>query len=91
MAKSYFEELKENKIKQFNNGHLGSIIFAEEPFDAALFSEKELSVLQMVLDKFKDVKAGEISEISHSENAWIKNKDEHNIIDYDEAFSLKNI
>ena len=44
-----------------------------------------------VYNKFKDYTSKEISEASHTENAWIENEKEHKIIDFSYAFSLKTI
>lgn len=36
-----------------------------------------------------DMKRADVVALSHKENGWINNKDHHNIIPYDEAYSLK--
>jgi uncharacterized phage-associated protein len=46
-------------------------------------------VLREVAERFKKDDAKSITEISHAEDAWIKHKAEHSIIDYNLAFGLK--
>ena len=46
--------------------------FVAEP-DMGAFDEKELGVLKDVAERFKDTKAGEISQISHKEKGWVDN------------------
>ena len=79
-----YENLKGLKkdVVDIGNGHFGSMIFSEESFDSSIFTEKEINIIKTVLNRFKGTKAGEMSEISHTENAWIKNKDNYEIIDY---------
>ena len=36
-----------------------------------------------------DMKRADVVDLSHKENGWINNKNHHNIIPYDEAYSLK--
>lgn len=61
----------------------------DRPFNAALFSEIELQVLQEVATKFKGTKTKEIIDISHEEIAWLENEKSKNIISYKTAFELK--
>lgn len=88
-----YENLKglQKEIIPMSNNCVGTKILTEELFDATLFTKDELEVLYQIADKFKMLKAGQISDISHTEEAWLKNKDDKSIIDYDYAFFLKQI
>ena len=57
-------------------------------FQADLFSEKELEILNAVADRFINTSTSEIIEISHNEKAWIENNFERKLIDYDYSFEL---
>jgi putative zinc finger/helix-turn-helix YgiT family protein len=57
-------------------------------FNADLFTEIELRILENVTKRFKDTTTNEIIEISHREKAWQENKDEKKIIDYKYSFEL---
>ncbi len=67
------EQFRQNKKRKFN---------------ADLFSEKELDVLQIIATRFRDTSTNEIIEISHKENAWIQNEKKKQIIDYKYSFDL---
>jgi len=43
-------------------------------FDKSLFSESELEIMQIVLDKFKSKPTEIIENISHKELGWIENE-----------------
>ena len=59
-------------------------------FNADLFNEVELKVLEDITEMFKYKNTKEIVDISHLEPAWIDNKDTRNIISYNKyAFDLK--
>lgn len=66
---------------------------ANREFDSNLFSEDEIKMLKKVSDKFKETTTSEIVDISHTEEAWIKNyKNGKSLIDYNEfAFTLKHL
>jgi DNA-binding transcriptional regulator YiaG/uncharacterized phage-associated protein len=53
-----------------------------------LFTEKEISVLESVVERFRNTSTNEIIEISHKEKAWIENQTERKIIDYLYSFDL---
>lgn len=61
---------------------------SKRTFKAELFTEKELRILENVVERFKDATTNEIIEISHKEKAWLENKDEKKIIDYRYSFDL---
>ncbi len=56
--------------------------------DMEVFDETEVNVLKDVAERFKDTKAGEISQISHKEKGWLDNHGSKRSIDYSYAFDL---
>ena len=60
-------------------------------FNASLFTEQELEVLNTVVNKFKGKKTNDIIEISHKEKAWQENEKDRKIISYKYAFELSQI
>ncbi|WP_446776658.1 hypothetical protein [Macellibacteroides fermentans] len=48
-----------------------------------------LHILEKVLDIFKSTSASQISELSHSEEAWTKYCNTTQMISYNVAFTLK--
>ena len=56
--------------------------------DLDIFDDIEISVLKDVTERFKDTKAGEISQISHKEKGWMDNHEGKKCIDYSYAFDL---
>ena len=57
-------------------------------FKPELFTEKELNVLDAIIERFRNTTTNEIIEISHKEKAWIENEAERKIIDYNYSFEL---
>ncbi len=57
-------------------------------FNIELFNETELKILEFVAESFKDTSTKDIIEISHNEQAWIENKSEKKMIDYNYGFDL---
>lgn len=95
---SIFEYLANNhKIeifyKTFSDGNTGEQFKArkDKPFNAKLFSENELEVLEKVATVFKSTSTNEMIELSHLEEAWKKNKNDKRIISYEYAFELNQI
>jgi len=74
----------------FPDGGLGEQFFPakEKEFNASIFNEKELEVLNDVANRFRDTSTNEIIEISHKEKGWIENKDNKDTINYLYAFDL---
>lgn len=62
-----------------------------KPFNEKLFSEIELEILKAVKEKFKSTSTNKIRDLSHEEEAWIKNKDNRSEISYSYGFNLKNL
>ncbi len=56
-------------------------------YDLNVFDEKEMIVINKVVDFFKGYSAKRISECSHKEDAWLKNKD-NELISYEYADTL---
>lgn len=56
--------------------------------DMDIFEENEIQVLRDVAQRFRNVNAGEISNISHKEKGWMENKSDKGYIDYSYAFEL---
>ncbi len=56
--------------------------------DMNVFDEIEISALEDIAKRFKNTKAGEISQISHKEKAWLDNHESKKAIDYSYSFEL---
>lgn len=78
---------------EFPNGHTGEQFKAKKdrPFNAELFSENELEVLEKVATAFKATSTNEIIELSHLEEAWKKNEKNKSVISYEYAFELNQL
>lgn len=63
----------------------------DRPFNACLFSEEELKVLEKVSTVFKSTDTKEIIELSHLEEAWKRNEKDKSFISYEYAFELNQI
>lgn len=93
---SIFEYLANNDAVEliyttFADGGIGEQ-FKPNPnrkFNASVFTAEELDVLENIGNRFKSVTTNEIIKISHKEKAWIENKDEKKIIDYNYSFDLR--
>ena len=57
--------------------------------DLSKFTEEELQILEKVANRFDKIKVGEISNISHKEDAWKEFVNKRCHIDYNMAFTLK--
>lgn len=77
------------EIIEFPSGNCGTKLCSDLSPDYNSFSAEELNILNIVLNKFKDTPASEISELSHEEEAWKKYYNTNQMIDYKEAFTLK--
>ena len=93
----YFNSIFENLEKRgfiridhlpLNNGDFGEKFFALKKFNANIFQEKELNVLNDIISRFIKTSTKEIIRISHQEEAWIKNYPNKEI-SYSYAFDLK--
>ncbi|MDP3467077.1 MAG: DUF4065 domain-containing protein [Daejeonella sp.] len=95
---SIFENLATNNIidiffTSFPKGYIGEQfkVRKDRPFNASLFSEAELEVLNKVAKVFKSTKTNAMVELSHLEEAWKKNEKDKNAISYEYAFELTQI
>ncbi|MES2381179.1 MAG: type II TA system antitoxin MqsA family protein [Bacteroidota bacterium] len=77
----------------FPQGYTGEQFIArkDRPFNAALFSETELAVLEKVATVFKPIKTNIIIELSHLEEGWKQNEKNKSVISYEYAFELSQI
>lgn len=78
-------------IVEMPNGYIGNKIVSDMQYDRESLTEKQISVLERVHEKFKNDTSSSISDKSHKESAWAENIDAHSLIDYNFAFSLKMI
>ncbi|MEM6800041.1 MAG: type II toxin-antitoxin system antitoxin SocA domain-containing protein [Bacteroidota bacterium] len=79
------EELSES-------GHMGERFLALQKFDQSLFNQEELAHMEEVVNKLGEMKTKELIELSHGEDAWKKNEEERELIDYQAfAFHLNGI
>lgn len=81
-------DLKQS-IVYFDSGKFGQKLESDLSPDISAFAEEELTTLECVANRFQDIKAGEISDISHEEDAWKKYVDTGMLISFNEAFTLK--
>ena len=95
---SIFEYLANNNeiaihTTEFPQGYSGEQFKAkkERPFNAELFTENELAVLEKVATVFKSTSTNDIIELSHLEEAWKKNEQNKSEISYEFAFELNQI
>ena len=76
----------------FDNGNFGELIKSNQQINLESFSEKEIKVLDDVVNKFKGLTTKQVVDISHAELAWQDNKDEKKLISYQKyAFVLQGI
>lgn len=76
-------------IIYYESGKYGQKLESDMSPDMSAFTEEELATLEFVANRFQDTKAGEISDISHEEDAWKKYVDTGMLISFNEAFTLK--
>lgn len=64
----------------------------KKTFDASLFNEQELEILEKVATRFKGASTNDVIEISHLEKAWAENfKNNKSLISYHYGFELHTI
>jgi|688.fasta_scaffold01366_41 putative zinc finger/helix-turn-helix YgiT family protein len=78
---------------EFPNGYTGEQFKArkDRKFNAKLFTESELETLEKVATVFKETSTNDIIELSHLEEAWMKNAKDKSVISYEYAFELNQI
>lgn len=74
---------------EWKGDFLAEIFEAKKDFNASLFLDEELQILENVKEKFKSFSAKKITEYSHQETAWIENQNNKKMIDYKYAYELK--
>lgn len=73
-------------------GEVEQILPADKmKFDASLFSSSEFESIKYIAEKFKDMTATDIAEISHQEPAWKDNIEGKKIIPFTYAFGLETV
>ncbi|PKP21112.1 MAG: DNA-binding protein [Bacteroidetes bacterium HGW-Bacteroidetes-21] len=78
---------------EFSQGYAGEQFKAKKDrtFNAVLFSQTELDVLEKVSTVFKSTSTIDIIELSHLEEAWKKNEKDKSVISYEYAFELNQL
>jgi hypothetical protein len=78
---------------EFQNGYTGEQFKArkDRPFEADLFLENEIEILEKVATVFKSMSTNDIIKFSHLEEAWKKNEKDKSVISYEHAFELNQI
>lgn len=90
---SIYEYLAKNddidiNYSTFADGGIGEQFKPIRSADIELFNKNELSILQRVVERFKNTSTNQIIEISHKERAWLDNISEKKLIDYKYSFDL---
>lgn len=77
----------------FPQGYTGEQFKArkDRPFNANLFSDTELEVLEKVSTVFKPTSTSDMIALSHLEEAWKRNEKDKGVISYEYAFELNQI
>ena len=57
--------------------------------DTAFLTDEDVKVIDEVMAVLVGMKRADVVALSHSENGWLKYKDSHSMIPYDEAYTLK--
>ena len=87
---SKLDEKYKREDKENNDGSIKSIISSNENFDLSCFSQKEIGIIDYVINIFKDKSAKEISNLSHKESGW-KDTERYEKISFEYANDLKII
>ena len=87
---SFYDEINQ-EIVQFSDGRAGTKLVSKLSPDMTEFDEDELKVLEFVCERFKSDTPTQISETSHQEEAWKRNIDSDQLINYEMAFTLRAI
>jgi len=80
------------EYNEFPNGALGERYIPGQniTFNPEFFNDSEIKTMVMVHEKFKNMTAQQIIELSHIEKAWKENQKEKKIISYYYAFEMEN-
>lgn len=90
IPRAYLYEWQQFAPWQTNAQVEQDLVFSR-PFNAGLFSETELEVLEKVSTTFKPTSTNDIIKLSHLEEAWKKNEKTKILISYEYAFELNQI
>ncbi len=77
--------------QEYPNGSIGTRFHSTETKPSEALNEAEQNTLQTVFERFKQVRSQEIVEISHEEEAWVKNVANRAILGYLDAYLLKAV
>ena len=77
----------------FPQGYIGEQFKARNnrPFNASIFTQSEMEVLNKVSSVLKPLSTNEIIELSHLEEAWKVNEKAKSVISYNYAFELNQL
>lgn len=64
------------------------LISCDNP-DTSSLTEDEINIINEIMALLVGKNNSEVVKLSHQEDGWIKNKEQHNFIPYDEAYTLK--
>jgi len=87
---SFYDEISQ-EIVQFPDGRAGTKLVSKVSPDMGGFGKDEFEILEYVYQRFKKETPKQISETSHQEEAWLKNLNSDQLINYEMAFTLKAI
>ena len=89
----YNKGLIEQVCQEFSFGVRGTTFASSAlyKFDDRLFTDTEIETLNHVVELFKDVSSSNITEVSHLEEAWIRNEGNKAAISYEYAFELNTV
>ncbi len=73
----------------YSNGFLGENYSLTDKITQIEFTESEQETLETITTLFKGKSASEIVDLNHQEDAWIKNQENRQLVDYRFAYNLK--
>ena len=85
---SKLDEKYKREDKEKNDGSIQSIITSNGNYDLSSFEEKEIKIIDYVIDLLSDKSVKEISDLSHDEVAW-KNTERFEKISFEYANDLE--
>ena len=90
--KMYVNLLEQGQIsideQYFGNGAYGDEINPKTRFNASLFSQEEIKVLEFVAKRYGKLATDDIVNLSHDETGWHANAEQKALINYRYAFEL---
>ncbi len=85
---SAFDDIR-LELVPLSDGNVGERLVADTLYDNDAFTEQQLQILDKVLAVFSNMSSNQISQCSHTEQAWMDNVETRSLIDYTYAFSLR--